>query len=109
MFWHHRTIRHIDSRYPDDDEPFYTAHEFSFEDNEYDGFTFGDSVAQSKEEAEMIFDAFDYPPVIEVDEADFEMQETPFGERPHYTKYVWLNKDVNVKKLKENHEHNETH
>lgn len=49
--WHHRTIRHIDSRFPDE-EPYETVHEFTFTDEEYDGFSFSIATAMSKEEEE---------------------------------------------------------
>jgi hypothetical protein len=97
--WHHRTIRHIDSRFPDE-EPYETAHEFTFtgkqgrNTTQYDSFSFSIAIAMSKEEAQRIADAYDYPPVIEVDEADFEAEETSFGHFPSYRKYKWLDRNV---------------
>ena len=91
--WHHRTIRHIDSRFPDE-EPYETVHEFSFTGEEYDSFSFSIAIAMSKEQAQWIRDAYDHPPVIEVDEADFEPEETSFGHFPSYKKHKWLNKTV---------------
>ena len=95
MKLHYRTIRHIDSRFPDS-EPYETAHEFSFDDEalvpEYDGFTFCHSHAFSKEEAQWILRAYDYPPVIEVDDADHHFRDE-YG-FPDYTKYKWLDKQV---------------
>ena len=92
MKWHYRTIRHIDSQFPDT-EPYETVHEFSFPDEggEYDGFTFSDSVVMSKQEAQWILDAYNYPPAIEVDDSDHEIIE--YGQ-PNYTKYKWLDKTV---------------
>lgn len=98
MKWHHRTIRHIDSTFPDT-EPYETVHEFSFDDDatnpEYDGFTFAYSHAMSKEEAQWILDAYNHPPAIEVDDADYKEDEYRF---PDYTKYKWLDKRVPNKK-----------
>ena len=91
--WHHRTIRHIDSRFPDE-EPYETTHEFTFTGKQYDSFSFSIAIAMSKEEAQRIADAYDYPPVIEVDEADFEAEETSFGHFPSYKKYKWLDRNV---------------
>jgi hypothetical protein len=101
--WHHRTIRHIDSRFegwgvasddPEDDV-YITAHEFSYTGTktgaEYDGFTHCHSVAQSKQEAEWILQAYNFPPVVEVDEADHYEDEYGF---PAYKKFVWLDKKV---------------
>ena len=92
--WHHRTIRHIDSRMAAlgiEDEPYETAHEFSYTGAEYDGFSFAKCVAMSKEEAVWISEAYDLPPVIEVDDADEIEDEHGF---PDYTKYVLLDKKV---------------
>ena len=91
--WHYRIIRHIDSRFPDE-EPYETAHEFIIGDEEYASFSFSVATAMSKEEAQRIRNAFDYPPVIEVDEADFEFEETDFGPFPRYKKYTWLDRTV---------------
>jgi hypothetical protein len=100
MKWHYRTIRHIDSKFPDT-EPYETAHEFSYDHNakepEYDGFTFAHSHAMSKEEAQWILDAYNHPPAIEVDDSDHEIIE--YGQ-PNYTKYKWLDKRVPKKEQK---------
>jgi len=97
--WHHRTIRHIDSRFagwgvasddPEDDV-YITAHEVSYTGAEYDGFTYCHSVAQSKQEAEWILQAYNFPPIAEVDEADRYEDEYGF---PTYKKFVWLDKKV---------------
>jgi hypothetical protein len=93
MKWHYRTIRHIDSTFPED-EPFETVHEFSYDEDgngEYDGFTFSHSHAFSKTEAQLILSAYDFLPVVEVDEAKFKLDEYGF---PDYTEYKWLNKKV---------------
>ena len=92
FYWHYRTVRHINSNYPF--ETYLTAHEFSYVSctgAEYDGFSFAQSVAMSKQEANWISEAYDLPPVIEVDDADMEEDEYGF---PHYKKYVWLDKKV---------------
>ena len=92
FWWHYRTIRHVDSRMAAlgiEDEPYETAHEFSYTGAEYDGFSFAKCVAMSKEEAVWISEAYDLPPVIEVDDADEIEDEHGF---PDYTKYVWLDK-----------------
>lgn len=103
MKLHYRTIRHIDSRFPDT-EPYETAHEFSFDDEaldvpeyvpEYNGFSFCHSHAMSKEEAQWILRAYDYPPVVEVDDADYVKDEYGFDD---YKKYTWLDKAVPNKK-----------
>lgn len=94
--WHHRTIRHIDSS-RDDHEPYCTAHEFGYSGTQYDGLSFCDAVAQSREEAEWIVEAFSVEPVIEVDEVDFEVDEYGF---PSYTKFQWLNRTVPTTKEK---------
>jgi len=93
--WHHRTIRYIDSRYPED-EPIIKAHEFSYDvgTEEYSGFTFGDSVAQSQQEAEWIAEAFKHPPVVEADYATIEMIESPFGNPQPTFNYKWLDRKV---------------
>ncbi len=91
--WHYRTIRHVDSRMAalGLDEPYETAHEFSYTGAEYDGCSFAKCVAMSKEEAVWISDAYDSPPAIEVDDADEVEDEYGF---PDYKKYVWLDKKV---------------
>ena len=92
--WHYRTIRHVDSRLAAlgiEDEPYETAHEFSYTGTEYDGCSFAKCVAMSKEEAVWISNAYDDPPAIEVDDADEIEDEYGF---PDYTKYVWLDKKV---------------
>ena len=91
--WHYRTIRHVDSRMAalGLDEPYETAHEFSYTGTEYDGCSFAKCVAMSKEEAVWISEAYDLPPVIEVDDADEIEEEHGF---PDYTKYVWLDRKV---------------
>ena len=97
--WHYRTIRHVDSRLatwgleadnPDDDV-YITAHEFSYTGTEYDVCSFAKCAAMNKDEAGWIRDAYDLPPVIEVDDADEVEDEHGF---PAYTKYVWLDKTV---------------
>ena len=95
FYWHHRTIRYIDSNNPDD-EPVYKAHEFSYEAgaDRYDGFTFADSVAQSENEAESILDAFKHPPAVEADYATAEKIQTPFGGEQYTFNYKWLNREV---------------
>ena len=94
MAWHHRTIRHIDSKFPDT-EPYETVHEFMFDEEnpnpEYDGFTFAHSYAFSKEEAQWILDAYNHPPAIEVDDADHTKDEYGFDD---YKQYKWLDKTV---------------
>ena len=91
-YWHHRTIRHINSKYPfDETETYLTAHEFSYTGAEYDGFSFSQAVSMSKQEANWISEAYDLPPVLEVDDADMEEDEYGF---PNYKKYVWLDKKV---------------
>lgn len=94
MKWHYRTIRHIDTTFPDT-EPYETVHEFSFDEDatnpEYDGFTFCHSYACSKEEAQRILKAYDFPPAIEVDDADHCKDEYGFDD---YKKYKWLDKTV---------------
>jgi hypothetical protein len=100
MKWHYRTIRHIDSRWPDT-EPYETAHEFSYDPDaitpEYDGFCPSPCHAMSKEEAQWILDAYNHPPAIEVDDADHLKDEYGFDD---YTKYKWLDKRVPEKEQK---------
>jgi hypothetical protein len=94
MKLHYRTIRHIDSTFLAT-EPYETVHEFSLDEDainpEYDGFSFSHSYACSKEEAQWILSAYDYPPVIEVDDADHFRDEYGFDD---YKKYKWLDKTV---------------
>jgi hypothetical protein len=92
--WHYRTIRHVDSTDPTE-PPYFTVHEFSFDKGkDYDGFSFTTTSPRSKEEALAMAKAFDYPPVIEVDENDYEADVTAFGTFDSYRKYTWLDKKV---------------
>ena len=104
--WHYRTIRHIDSRFagwgvasadPEDDV-YVTAHEAFYTGEEYDAFTFSHSVAQSKQEAEWILQAYNFPPIAEVDDADLSNDEYGF---PTYSKFVWLDKRLKKSEVKE--------
>ena len=95
--WHHRTIEHIDSRHPEE-EPYLTVHEFSFKGNEYEGFTFSQASPLSKQEAKWILKAFDYPPVIRVDDASIFQDGHGYIE---YRKWEWLERKVKSKGDKE--------
>jgi len=91
--WHHRTIEHIYSTDPED-EPYLTVHEFTFTGNEYEGFTFEQASPCSKQEAEWILKAFDYPPVVRVDDASMFQDDLGSIE---YTKWEWLERKVKSK------------
>lgn len=92
MSWHHRTIEYIDSNYPDE-EPLLMAHEFFIVDslNKYDSFSTQPAVAMSKQEAKWIYEAYNYPPIVQVD-----LAEVTYDECGHccFEKYVWLDRDV---------------
>jgi hypothetical protein len=94
MNWHHRTIRHIDSRYPET-EPYETVHEFSFDrfalNPEYDGWSFSYAAALSKQEAQWMMEAYNLPPVMEVDDASYSVDAQG---TPDYADYKWLDKEV---------------
>ena len=62
--------------------------------NQYDGFTFADSVAQSEFEAQSILDAFKHPPAVEADYATAEKIQTPFGGDQYTFNYKWLDREV---------------
>ena len=104
--WHYRTIRHVDSRFagwgvasadPEDDT-YVTVHEAIYTGEEYDGFTFGNVYSQSKQEAEWILQAYNFPPIAEVDDADLSNDEYGF---PTYSKFVWLDKRLKKSEVKE--------
>lgn len=95
--WHYRTMRHINSNFPED-EPFETAHQFNYDHNgtgeAYESFSFEDAISLCKEDAQRILQAYDSPPAIEVDEANY--KEDEYGS-PDYTEYEWLDKRVTRK------------
>lgn len=95
FYWHHRTIEHINSRFPDH-EPYLTVHEFTHTRGKYDGFVISEASPRSKQEAQWILNAFDAPPVVRVDDASITEDACGFED---YDKWEWLDREV--KKVKE--------
>lgn len=69
--WHYRTIRHYYRDPADEEDAYYTVHEFAYDigTTTYSGWCFKPEAPLSKQECEWMLQAYDFPPVLQVDDA----------------------------------------
>lgn len=88
MYWNHRTIRHVNSKFPPE-EPTLTVHEVYYDkDNLPNLWSPNERSPTSKEDCDNMRAAFDKEPVIEVDDASIESIAEGFG--VNYKTWKWL-------------------
>lgn len=93
FYWHHRTIRHYYKDAGNEEDAYYTVHEFTHDegDTQYNGWSFQPQTPVSKRECEMMLAAYDLPPVMQVDDAKQKVDEYGF---PNWEEYEWLDNQV---------------
>jgi hypothetical protein len=93
--WHYRTIKHY-YKDPNDADAYHTVHEFAYDigATTYSGWSFRPETPLSKQECAWMLDAYELPPVFEVDDA--KMKFDAIGD-PHWDEYETLDLTVRTK------------
>lgn len=88
MYWNHRTIRHVNSKFPSDDI-ILTVHEVYYDKDDLpELWSPNERSPTSKEDCVRMSAAFDKDPIVEVDDASLEVTSDGFG--VDYKTWKWL-------------------